>query len=414
MKIAIVGAGVTGLTAAYALSKEHDITLFESEPRLGGHAHTVRVDGGDGEYWVDTGFLVYNEATYPHFIELLKQLDVPTKPTVMSFSYQNASLPLEWKGTNLNTVFAQRSNLLRPRFWRMVLDILSFNRYLRDILKEPPRENFTLAELLEKKSWSKEFREWYLIPMGAAIWSANPEKFTDMPARSFAEFFSRHGLLQVKNMPKWRTIDGGSRLYVEKIREVLLARGSQIRHAAVTSVERTDQVVVTTNEGAEVFDHVVMACHSTEALAVLKDPTALETEVLGAIAYQDNEVTLHYDESLLPKRRLAWAAWNYRDDASGSSRATLTYNISTLQSIEAPRQFLVSLNSNELIDQEKILRTFSYAHPVLDSTTVRAQAKRLEINTKQTSFCGAYFGFGFHEDGARSALEVCANFGVTL
>jgi len=414
MKIAIVGAGVTGLTAAYVLSKSHDVTLFEAQDRLGGHAHTVDADGGNGHHWVDTGFLVYNEQTYPNFIELLRQLDVPTKPTVMSFSYQNASLGLEWKGTNLNTVFAQRRNLLRPRFWRMVLDILSFNRYLRDILTQPARDDYTLAELLEKKSWSKAFREWYLVPMGASIWSANPEKFTDMPASSFAEFFSRHGLLQVKNMPKWRTIDGGSRLYVERIRQVLLERGASIRHEAVTSVKRGDVVSVTTNQGVSTFDHVVMACHSDEALALLSDPSELEREVLGVIKYQDNDVTLHYDESLLPARHLAWASWNYRDQGTASSRATLTYNITTLQSIPSTRQFLVSLNSTNEIDPDKILCTFSYAHPVMDSVTIAAQAKRHDINTTQTSFCGAYFGFGFHEDGARSALEVCANFEAGL
>ena len=414
MKIAIVGAGVSGLTAAYILSREHTVTLYESQERLGGHAHTVKVPGGDGDYWVDTGFLVYNENTYPYFIELMRQLDIPTKPTVMSFSYRNLSTGLEWKGSNLNTVFGQRRNILRPRFWRMVLDILAFNRHLRETLAGPADSGETLAQLLAKKGWSQEFRDWYLRPMGASIWSANPEKFTNMPARSFAEFFSRHGLLQVKNQPKWRTIDGGSRLYVEKILDVLRERSVAVVHEAVTSVARNETVRVATVSGTETFDHVVMACHSNEALALLSDPTPAEKEILGAIAYQDNEVTLHTDESLLPRLRRTWAAWNYQDDPAVSDRATLTYNISTLQSIDAPRQFLVSLNSQHAIDPEKVLRRFTYAHPVLDDITVAAQSRQSELHTELTSFCGAYLGFGFHEDGARSAVQVCERFGLHL
>lgn len=414
MKIAVVGAGVSGLTAAYLLSEHHDVTLFEREESLGGHAHTVDVPGGDRDFPVDTGFLVYNDQTYPSFIALLDRLGVASKKSTMSFSYRDVRRDFEWKGSTLNSIFAQRRNIFSAKFLRMVSDILSFNRTLRTLLNEPGDRDRTLADLLGEHQWSKEFLDWYLVPMGSAIWSANPLTFTEIPARTFAEFFSRHGLLSVRGRPTWRTIEGGSRVYVSRLEQEIAERGKIHTSASVVAIRRTrDAVAITTAESVETFDHVVVACHSDEALALLVDANDEENSVLGSIAFQENDVTLHWDEAMLPRSKRAWAAWNYRDDSDRRALATLTYDISTLQSLDSPRRFLVTLNGHDKIDARKVLARFSYSHPVLDQASVRAQAQRHTLTGNRTSFCGAYFGYGFHEDGVKSALEVCASLGVT-
>lgn len=414
MKIAVVGSGVSGLCAAFLLSRHHDVTLFEAEERLGGHAHTVTVKEDDGEYEVDTGFLVYNEVTYPLFISLLDQLGVRTIESEMSFSYRDRASGLEWKGSTLNSIFAQRRNLLRPRFVRMVLDILRFNRTLRELLVRDVAPDQTIGQLLADRPWSREFRDWYLLPMGAAIWSASPATFADMPVRTFAEFFSRHGLLNVRGMPTWRTIAGGSREYVAEMAKAIGERGTIHVATPVRSLTRhADRVALVTDEATSDFDHVVVACHSDEALALLADPTDEERRVLGSIRYQANSVTLHSDTSLLPASRRAWAAWNYLRDPASADVATLTYNVSTLQTLRGPREYLVSLNCDHLLDQSKVIERFDYAHPVLDQVTVEAQHQRHQLTGRRTSFCGAYFGYGFHEDGVRSATEICQALGVT-
>ena len=413
MRIAIIGAGISGLTAAYLLSNHHEVTLYEADDRLGGHAHTVLVQGDGAPVPVDTGFLVYNDATYPLFIALLERLGVSSRPTVMSFSYTDVARHLEWKGSTLNTIFAQRRNLLRPAFVRMVLDIVSFNRTLSALLAHDVSPELTLRQVLATQKWGRAFREWYLLPMGAAIWSANPQTFADIPARTLAEFFSRHGLLQTRGRPAWRTIAGGSREYVARIADHLEARGSVHVATPVRHLRRGESAVQVVTDGATVeFDHVVVACHSDQALALLEDPTAVETAVLGAIAYQSNEVTLHTDTTLMPASRRAWAAWNFRRERPDDPLATLTYDISTLQSLPGPTSYLVSLNSDHLINPRAVIERFTYAHPVIDQATVRAQAQRHALGGNRTSFCGAYFGYGFHEDGVRSALEVCAALGV--
>lgn len=414
-RVAIVGSGVSGLVCAYLLREKFEVTLYEADSRLGGHAHTVQVDGGDGIYPVDTGFLVYTEATYPNLIKLFAELDIPTQPSVMSFSYRDDVANVEWKGSSLATVFAQKRNLLRLNFWRMLRDIVRFNALLTALIADPSvNGDVTLGEFLATHRASQAFRDWYLVPMGAAIWSANPEHFLSMPAKSFAAFFSRHGLLNVRGMPAWRTVSGGSRHYVDAIATAVTQSGQILDETPVRLVERgSDHVVLHTDAGNAAYDHVIFACHSDQALALLAAPTNAEKEILGAIAYQDNEVTLHWDETLLPRRKTARAAWNYLRHDPHSHVATLTYNISTLQSITAPREFLVSLNSRHLIDSTKVLGEFHYAHPVLDDVTVAAQRRRDEVQTSLTSYCGAYWGFGFHEDGARSAVEVCAALGVT-
>jgi predicted NAD/FAD-binding protein len=413
VRVAVVGAGVSGLTAAYLLAPHHEVTLFEAQDRLGGHAHTVRVNGGDQEYDVDTGFLVFNDATYPLFIKLLDKLGVASQDSEMSFSYADASASLEWKGTTLNTIFAQRRNMVRPRFLRMLWHIMSFNRSLRRLVASDFSSTVTMGELLATRPWSREFRDWYLVPMGAAIWSANPEKFLEMPARTFAEFFERHGLLSVRNRPQWRTVAGGSRRYVEAMEKSILDYGSVVTSAPVRDVRRDGEgVVIVTDHESSRFDHVIMACHSDEALALLRDPSEDERRLLGAIRYQENSVTLHWDESLLPRSRRAWAAWNYRRRDEVTSLATLTYNVSMLQSIPSRRQFLVTLNDDAAIDEAKVLARFRYAHPVLDAQTVDAQFQRALLQSERTSYCGAYLGYGFHEDGVRSAFEACVRLGI--
>ncbi len=414
MKIAIVGAGVSGLTAAYLLSSHHEVTLFEREQTLGGHAHTVNASDGERDYPVDTGFLVFNEATYPNFIRLLKELGVASKVSTMSFSYRDVTSGLEWKGTSLNTIFAQRRNIFSPRFLRMVFDILLFNRRLRALVKTSISPDLTLTALLGERHWSREFVEWYLVPMGAAIWSANPLAFGEIPAKTFAEFFSRHGLLSLRGRPVWRTVVGGSTSYVERIRKRVAARGIIRVATPVTSIEREDDgVLVTSGHGLETYDHVVIACHSDDALELLQDASVEEKTVLGAIRYQPNEVTLHWDTSLMPQRSRAWAAWNYRRENDDDAVATLTYDITALQSIPSARKFLVSLNSDHVIDPAKVLARFTFEHPVMDHETIGAQGERHTLVGSRTSFCGAYFGYGFHEDGVRSALEVCEKLGVT-
>ena len=413
MKIAIVGAGVSGLTAAYVLSDHHDVTLYEREETLGGHAHTVDAPGGDAHYAVDTGFLVFNDATYPKFISLLERLGVSSKESLMSFSFQDVRRGLEWKGSTLNTIFAQRRNVLRLRFLRVIADILSFNKTLRGLLNETVSPMLTLADVLGERQWSEEFVEWYLVPMGAAIWSVNPLTFCDIPARTFAEFFSRHGLLNLRGKPVWRTVEGGSRSYVERIERAIGARAKIHFATPVHSIRRNDACVeVVTEGGVEFFDHVVLACHSDEALATLERPTDEERTVLGAIRYQANDVTLHWDESMLPATRRARAAWNYRRECDDGELATLTYDVSALQSIESPRRFLVSLNCDDTIDPHKVLARSRYSHPVLDQSTVRAQQQRHLLVGNRTSFCGAYFGYGFHEDGVASALAACEALGA--
>lgn len=413
MKIAIVGAGVSGLTSAYVLSSHHDVTLFEREETLGGHAHTVDAPGGDSTYPVDTGFLVYNDATYPKFIALLERLGVSSKESTMSFSFSDVSRGLEWKGSSLNTIFAQRRNILRPRFLRMVTDILSFNRTLRGLLDASLSDELTLADVIDERRWSREFVDWYLVPMGAAIWSANPLTFTEIPARTFAEFFSRHGLLRVRGRPVWRTIEGGSRTYVDRLEQLIAERGKIHLATPVLSIRRHDDGVdVITEGGVESFDHVVIACHSDQALAMLEQPTEVERDILGAICYQSNEVTLHVDETLLPRSRRAWAAWNYRREHD-DQLATLTYDVSALQSLSSPHRYLVSLNSERAIDPAKVLARFRFSHPVLDLRSIRAQQQRHQLRSARTSFCGAYFGYGFHEDGVASALEACESLGVS-
>ena len=407
MRIAIVGTGVSGLVCAHLLSRRHEVTVFEADPRPGGHAHTVRIDLPDETHEVDTGFLVYNERNYPGLVRLFDGLGVATKASDMSFSVSDDVSGVEWRGTSLTTLFAQRRNALRPTFLRMLADVVRFNRTARALLTEEHPTHRSLAEMLAEGRWSSRFVEWYLIPMGSSIWSADPSTFLDMPAVTFARFFDNHGLLDYGDQPSWRTVDGGSRRYVEAI---LAPLGDAVRLSSPVAkvTRRDDGVEIHTDMGPERFDHVVLATHSDQALRLLSDPSVPEREVLGAIRYQPNRATLHTDERLLPRSRRAWASWNYHRLADQPRLATLTYRMASLQGIESAHEILVTLNRDDAIRDDRVLARFDYAHPVFDVTAIAAQRRHEEINgARRTWFCGAYWGYGFHEDGVQSARAVC-------
>jgi predicted NAD/FAD-binding protein len=417
VRIAIIGTGIAGMTAAHLLQEHHEVHVFEADDRPGGHANTVTVDLPGGPVAADTGFLVYNERTYPLFTRLLADLGVATHPSEMSFSLTDLRCGLEWRGTSLSTVFAQRRNALRPAFLAMLADVVRFNRLSRALLAETggPGGSGSLADLLADHRWSRGFLDWYLIPLGSAIWSADPETFTQIPARAFVEFFSRHGLLGPGDQPAWRTVTGGSTRYVEAILDPLRRRGRLHLCTEVTKLRRHERgVELLTGAGPVTFDHVVVATHSDQALALLGDPTDRERRVLGSLRYHPNRATLHTDTSLLPTNRRAWASWNYVRPAGPTDRATLTYYLNRLQGLEAERPVLVTLNRDEAIDPSQIVASFDYAHPVIDQAAEAAQASQRSLSAGAVSYCGAYWGYGFHEDGVRSALAVCERFGARL
>lgn len=419
MKIAIIGAGISGLTAAYRLSPAHDISLFEANDYLGGHTNTVDVDLDGERHAVDTGFIVFNDRTYPNFVAMLDELGVASQPTSMSFSVRCDTANLEYNGASLNGLFAQRRNLVRPRFYRMLADIMRFNREAPElVLGRPSTDETTIGEFLARHRYSREFAEYYLLPMGAAIWSCPVETFENFPIRFIVEFYRNHGLLSIHNRPTWRVIVGGSRNYVAKMAQRFLDR---IRlRTAIESVRRSaNAVTVVPRDGSpESFEHVVFACHSDQALRMLADPSSTERDVLSEFPYGRNIAVLHADQTVLPKRRRAWASWNYHlsglptstrySPSSTGQAATVTYQMNLLQRLRSKHLFNVTLNSDEMIAPAKVLRRFEYHHPIFTVRRAAAQARHHElINVNRTSFCGAYWGNGFHEDGVVSALRVC-------
>lgn len=415
MKIAIIGTGISGMVAAYLLGQEHEITVFEANDYIGGHTHTVVAEQEGRTYAVDTGFIVFNHRTYPNFVRLLQRLGVAWQPSNMSFSVTCERTGLEYNGTSLNTLFAQRRNLFRPSFYRMLRDILRFHAAAPALLRHDAATD-TLGDYLTNARYSREFIDHYIVPMGAAIWSADPQRMLHFPARYFVQFFHNHGMLQVYKRPQWYVIRGGAVRYVEALTRPYRER---IRlRCPVRSVARFPQEVVVTLCSGERqrFEHVVIATHSDQALTLLADPTDAEREILGAFAYQANETILHTDARLLPRRRRAWASWNYYIPREAHGRVTITYNLNILQSLPAPQPFCVTLNRSEAIDPTRILQRMTYHHPVHSARAVAAQARHQELNSlhRRTSFCGAYWGYGFHEDGVNSALTVCHLFGKKL
>ena len=409
MKIAIIGSGIAGNVVAYKLRQQHDITVFESGSYVGGHTNTVDVYEEDRQISVDTGFIVFNDRTYPNFISLLDEIGQASSQSEMSFSVQAQDGGVEYSGSSLNGLFAQRRNIVRPRFHRMIRDILRFNKTTLPSVDHLDYSE-TLGDFLVENDYGQEFIDHYLIPMAAAIWSAEPGSVLDMPVKFLVRFFANHGLLQISDRPVWRVIKGGSRQYVNKL---VAGHRDRIRlNSPVRSVRRIDDRVELHSEsgGREFFDYVFIACHSGQALSLLKDATTAEREVLGAIRYQPNEAILHTDVSLMPKRRRAWAAWNYHLPLDVERHVAVTYNMNILQGFETNNQYLVTLNNDQDIDPAKVIRTVQYEHPIFSRESVAAQQRQPEINKNRTFYCGAYWRNGFHEDGVVSALNALEHF----
>jgi len=414
MRIAIVGSGISGMTAAYLLSEENEVVVFEANDYIGGHTNTVDVSLNGQQYAVDTGFIVFNEKTYPNFVKLMKRLGVGWQNSVMSFSVQCEKSGLEFSPSTLNSLFIQRRNLLRPSFYRMLWDVIRFKRDSEELLASDDYA-LTLAGFLTGKGYSRAFIQHFIIPMGEAVWSADPVKFNEFPALYFARFFKNHGFLNVKDQPQWLTVIGRSRQYIKPITQPY---ADQIRlNCPIASVRRfADHVEIQPqNQPAEKFDQAVIATHSDQALSLLDDPTDAEKNILGVIPYQENQAVLHHDESLLPSKRAAWASWNYHIPREDIGRVAVTYDMNILQSIGAPRELCVSLNLAKAIDPAKIHRKLTYHHPAYNPESLAARHSHREINGEnRTHYAGAYWGYGFHEDGVVSALEVCKHFGKTL
>jgi uncharacterized protein len=406
MKIAIVGTGISGLVAAHLLHREHEITVYEAAPRLGGHTNTIQVDGEDGTHWVDTGFIVFNDRNYPNFERLLAELGVATQPSQMSFSVSDGR-GFEYAGTPRG-IFARPSHLISPAFLAMLRDWRRFNREARALIGTNGTSP-TLGCWLEEKRFSRHFIDRLIVPQASAVWSADPAQMWSFPASYMAEFFENHGMYSLRNRPRWWTVCGGSIRYVEAISAPWRDR---VRLAApVRRVERLVDRVWIEADGCESehFDQVVIATHSDQALGMLADPSEAEREILGAIPYQRNEAVLHTDTSLLPRHRAAWSSWNFHLAEEPVGRTTVTYWMNNLQRLRADREFLVTLNRDGEIDPGLVIRRISYEHPVYTPAGVRAQAQHEEISgARRTHYCGAYWGWGFHEDGVVSARRACA------
>ena len=416
MNIAIIGTGISGLTTAYLLNKKHDVTVFEKNDYIGGHTHTHDINLNDKNYAVDSGFICYNENTYPNFIRLLKILGVESQKTAMGFSVKSEKKKLEYAGNSLNSLFSQRKNIFSLSFLWMIKDIFSFNKNAKkDLTTISPK--ITLGEYLKNNNYSKAFIYNYIVPMGAAIWSTKATSMLDISALFFVRFFDNHGLLQIKNRPNWWVIKGGSKEYVKKL---VSSFKENIRLSTpVYSINRTDQKIEiklsSDNAQIEMFDAVVIATHSDQALKLLSDKTSLEAEILSSLPYQENEALLHTDHSVLPKNKLAWASWNYNLDQESEAPVALTYNMNILQSFNATETFCVTLNSNGLINPTKVIKKLKYDHPLFTVEGIAAQKRKHEINgVNNTYFCGAYWRNGFHEDGVVSALDVAKQFDISL
>jgi predicted NAD/FAD-binding protein len=406
MRIAIVGTGISGLVAAHKLAPEHEIVVYEASERIGGHTHTVPVEADDGTHWIDTGFIVFNDRNYPNFEALLEELGVASQPSHMGFSVADGRGRFEYSGTPWG-LFARPANLVSPSFLGMLRDWRRFNREARALIGMNGTAP-SLGAWLEQQGFSRHFVERLIVPQASAVWSADPEQMWSFPASFMAEFFENHGMYSLRGRPKWRTVSGGSRSYVEAI--VAPWRDRVRTGAPVRRIERLGERVRIEAEGceSEEFDQVVVATHSDQALAMLGDPSAAEREVLGAIPYQRNEAVLHTDASVMPRRRAAWSSWNFHLGETGRG-TTVTYWMNKLQNLRARRNYFVTLNRGDEIDPEKTIRTISYDHPVYTKEGVAAQSRHAEISgpAHRTHYVGAYWGWGFHEDGVVSALRAC-------
>ena len=415
MKIAIIGSGISGLTAGYLLNKNHDISIFEANDYIGGHTHTHHIELDNNNYSVDSGFIVYNERTYPNFIKLLDQLGVERQLSTMGFSVKSLNQDYEYSGESLNTLFAKRSNILRYGFLRMLYEMYKFGKEA-DASGAVLDSSTTLGQYLRSKNYSEEFIHYFITPMGAAIWSTPANKVLDMPAYFFIKFFYNHGMLEIFGRPNWWVIKNGSSQYISK-----LTRGFEDKihlSCPVESVSRANngvEITLSNDEKVLKFDAVIFATHSDQALKLLKDSNDQEVEILSSFPYQKNEVLLHTDSSVLPRRKLAWASWNYQLDNDPSAPVILTYNMNILQSIKSEYTFCVTLNDHNSVNKEKIIKKIVYHHPLFTVDSIKAQKRKHEISgVNNTYYCGAYWRNGFHEDGVVSALDVCKQFGEVL
>ena len=415
MKIAIIGSGISGLTVAYLLNRKHDVTIFEANDYIGGHTHTHKVNIDGKKYSVDTGFIVYNERTYPNFIKLLDLLNVERQLSTMGFSVKSISKDYEYAGESLNSLFAKRSNIFRFGFLRMLYEMYHFGKKA-DSSGIGLDASVTLGDYLKKEKYSGEFINYFIIPMGAAIWSTPANKVLNMPAYFFIKFFYNHGMLETINRPNWWVIKNGSSEYIKKI-----IRGFENKINLSTPVKTVArkkkgiEIQLAKKEETLKFDSVIFATHSDQALEMLENPTDTEKDILSSIPYQKNEVLLHTDSSVLPRRKLSWASWNYQLDSDPALPVVLTYNMNILQSINCKETLCVTLNDHNSVDKTKILKKITYHHPLFNVKSIEAQKRKSEISgVNNTHYCGAYWRNGFHEDGVVSALDVCKDFGEQI
>ncbi len=411
MRIAVVGSGIAGLASAWLLSKQHDVVLFEANDYLGGHTHTHDIELHGRRYAVDTGFIVHNPEHYPLLNALFAELGVESQPTTMSFSVRNEASGLEYNATDLDGLFCQRRNLVSPRFWGMLRDLFRFYRNAPALLAMPG-EGPTLGDYLAEGRYGAMFRDEHLVPMASALWSSPSAKILAFPAKYLAQFMANHQMLQIADRPQWRVVRGGSSTYVRALRSRW--RVQERLNTPVRKVLRSqDGVTVFADASVERFDRIVLACHSDQALRLLGDASDAERSILGDMPYQSNDTVLHTDASLLPRRRKAWAAWNAAIPRDPADVCTVSYCMNLLQGIESPEPFIVTLNRTATIDPARVLRRMHYEHPVYSHASVAAQARKAEIQgQRQTWFAGAYWGWGFHEDGMRSAVDVASALGV--
>jgi uncharacterized protein len=416
-RIAVVGSGIAGLGSAWLLSQRHEVTLYECANYLGGHTHTHAIELDGARYAVDSGFIVFNPQHYPLLSKLFAQLGVAAQPTTMSFSVHEARTGLEYNAGSVGGLFCQPGNLASPRFWRMLRDLRRFYRQAPQALADAEQSQLTLGDFLQRHGYSQVFRDAHLVPMASALWSSPSQQILQFPMRQLIGFMANHHMLQLSGRPQWQVVRGGSNSYVRALRSRWRVReriGTPVR-----SVQRLSQGVSVLTEAdsdadARHYDHVVLACHADDALRLLNDASAAEREILGAIAYQDNDTVLHTDARLLPRNRRAWAAWNAHVPADPDAPCTVSYWMNALQSIASPQPFIVSLNRSGDIDPAKVLRRMRYRHPLQTCASVAAQARKGEIQGQRgTWFAGAGWGFGFHEDGLRSAVDVAAGLGVS-
>ncbi len=415
-KIAVIGSGIAGNTAAWALSKLHEVTLYEADNRFGGHAHTVDVDLGGVQTPVDTGFIVYNGLNYPTLISLIETLGVATKASNMSFGLSMEGGRFEYRSDHkLSSLFAQKRNMANPFFWALIRDLLAFYKQGAGLIARPDINRITLGELLTELRLSRTFVDRHLVPMAACIWSASYNQIMDFPAATFVRFFNNHGLFNIGTRPQWRTVTDGSRAYVAALHKDMSAR--TLKNTPVQKIIRADRSVMVhaQGHGAELFDHVVLACHADQALTIIDQPTAAEMSLLSQFSYSNNLAVLHRDAKLMPRRKTVWSSWNYvaPKNLDANSEVPITYWMNLLQGLDQAHDVFVSLNPRTAIEDRLIEKTMSYSHPVFDAAAIGAQSRMADIQGVQRLwFCGSYLGYGFHEDACASGMAVARAFGA--